>query len=273
VPAARLPPVHHRRPRHRQDGHTRGDGHRRRRARRSARPLDRWIQSPRRCSLPEARHTWIDAASSLERQQFTLFEHLGRKDTAAAFHIPIRDAGYSIAPGVLDQLVSSSRGFPYVIQLIGAETWEATTGSEIDEPAVRTGVARAVAILQDQVFVARWRQMAPGVRDSLAAAAELEDPTTEIVASADVAARLGLTTKQLSMRRELLITTHQVLASPARGQLVFTQTGMADWIRAQRHRYTPIDPESTSAERILDEWRTQRGAPQLPTARPSIEPD
>jgi hypothetical protein len=203
--------------------------------------------------LPETRPRWIDASSPLERQRFTVLENLGRDDAAAAFEIPIIEAGRRIAPDALEYMVVESLGFPYVIQLMGSAAWEAARGEVIDLDAVRIGVAAAVTTMQDQLFVARWRRMSPLARDVLAAAAELE--RHGLVSSSEVAARLGMSTQQLSKVRQQLIEQHQVLASPARGQLEFTQPGLAEWVRAQRHR--PGGPSSPNAalRRQLGELR------------------
>ncbi len=185
--------------------------------------------------LPEARHRWIDAASPLERQRFTVVGNLGRDDAVAALAIPIREAGGVVDDEVVEQLAAASNGFPYVIQLIGYHAWEAAGDGPLDADAARTGIRRAVDELQPQLFVARWRQLTPALRDYVAAAAEVEDPATGLVSSSAVAQRLGMSTAQVSGRRDLLINTHQLLASPGRDQLVFSQPGLAHWVRSLRH--------------------------------------
>ena len=92
--------------------------------------------------LPDTRTRWIDAASPLERQHFTLLGNLDPDATAAALEIPLRDAGRRIDPDALDMLVTGSAGFPYAVQLMGAAAWDAAGDhAVIDMAAARRGVA------------------------------------------------------------------------------------------------------------------------------------
>lgn len=182
--------------------------------------------------LPDTPTRWIDAASPLERQRFTTLGNLNPDATAAAFEIPIRDAGRRVTADALDVLVTGSAGFPYAVQLMGAAAWDAAGDRDlIDVAAARRGVAHGLAILREQLFVARWRQMAPSVRDYVRAAAELEDPISGVIVSSAVAHRLGMLTSALSTRRAELIDKHQVLHSLGRDQMAFSQPGFGQWLR------------------------------------------
>ena len=56
--------------------------------------------------LPDTRTRWIDAASPLERQHFTILGNLDPDATAAALEIPLHEAGRRIDPDALDLLVA-----------------------------------------------------------------------------------------------------------------------------------------------------------------------
>ena|GEM_PF-545585 len=203
--------------------------------------------------LPSTRSIWLDAASSLERQEFTTIGNLDANDTEAAFAIPIRETRRQIEDAALHDLVQASRGFPYAIQLIGAATWDATDADVIDGAAVRIGIADALATLEEQVFTTRWRHIPSGHREYLQAAADLVDRATGIVAPSAIAERLGKTTAALSTRRTDLINEHQVLASAGRDQLTFTQPGFAEWVRAAVSE--PHQTDQTGAgQLVLDGW-------------------
>jgi type II secretory pathway predicted ATPase ExeA len=221
--------------------------------------------------LPDTRPRWIDAASPLERQHFTALGNLDADATADAFEIPLRDAGRRINPDALDVLVTGSAGFPYAVQLMGAAAWDAAGDHNlIDIGAARRGVADGVAVLREQLYVARWRPMPPAVQNYLRAAAELEDPITGVIVSSAVARRLGAPTSALSTRRADLIDKHQVLRSIGRDQMAFTQPGFGEWVRAlatQRGRDELTDAGNDSlAGNILAAWRSHPasgGTPEL----------
>jgi hypothetical protein len=124
----------------------------------------------------------------------------------------------------------------------------------------RRGVAAGLAVLREQLFVARWRQMAPSVRDYLRAAAHVEDPTSGTIVSSEVARRLGLATSALSTRRAELIDKHQVLRPVGRDLMKFTQPGFGAWVRALATHPTRDELASTAtpddpARLIAERWQ------------------
>ena len=184
--------------------------------------------------LPETRFRWIDAASFLERQQFATLGALDADDTAAAIEIPIREAGRTIDFDALQLLVDASKGHPYTIQLMGSAAWDAAAGPDIDAAAARHGINQAVAVLQEQLFVSRWRQLTPSQRRYIQTAAAVEDLDTGDISSTAVASALGTTTKAQSKQRDELIRIHQLIISEGRDRLTFAHPGLGDWIRQHR---------------------------------------
>lgn len=187
--------------------------------------------------LPDAQGLWIDAASMLERQRFTKLGNLDESSTMAALEVPIIEAGKSIDIDALRRLTDASLGYPYAVQLMGAAAWDAAgERATIEVGAAEQGVAIGSEVLREQVFVSRWRQMSPSVREYVKVAAALEDLSTGVIVSSAVAARLGATTSALSTRRDELIRVHQVLVSDGRDQLRFSQPGFGVWVRALEGR-------------------------------------
>jgi hypothetical protein len=181
--------------------------------------------------LPETRFRWIHAASFLERQQFATLGALDDDDTAAAIEIRIREAGRRIDFDALHLLVAASKGHPYTVQLMGSAAWDAATGPDIDTTAAQHGIDHAIALLQEQLFVGRWRQLTPTQRRYIQTAAAVEDPDTGEISSTAIAVALGTTTKALSKQRDELIRVHQLIVSEGRDRLAFALAGLGDWIR------------------------------------------
>lgn len=72
--------------------------------------------------------------------------HLGsvaREDVALALRDPIEANGRAFADDVLDVMIEGTHGYPFLIQLVGHETWD-RTASEISLERAHAGVAKAL---------------------------------------------------------------------------------------------------------------------------------
>ncbi len=136
---------------------------------------------------------------------------------------------------------------------MAAKTWdEAGDDPTITTRHVAPAITASISQLREQLYESRYRQMPEGIRDYVHAAAALQAKHGTIKSNA-VAERLGLTTQQASTRRDEIISTYQVLASPRRNELEFTTPGFAEW-RRQQHAVparTVIDADDT-IEQLLE---------------------
>ena len=98
-------------------------------------------------------------------------------------------------------------------------------------PPPRHGIDHAVAVLQEQLFVGRWRQLTPTQRRYIQTAAAVEDRDTGGISSTAIAVALGTTTKALSKQHDELIRVHQLIVSEGHDRLAFALPGLGDWIR------------------------------------------
>ena len=135
---------------------------------------------------------------------------LGDVDLAEARHAleaPIVDGGRSIDPEALDLATRASRGYPFLIQLIGAQLWRhagdaAVISLDIAELAVRTALPRMGRLLHEPVLA----DLSPVDRRFLAAMAEDDGPSRPH----DLAVRMGVDDNYVSQYRLRLIAAEVI---------------------------------------------------------------
>ncbi len=105
--------------------------------------------------------------------------------------------------------------------------------------------------LDQGLYANRWAQASPGERNYLAALASILGSSPE-VRGAQVAAELGVTTRQVGTVRDRLIKKGTLTSD---GELLtFSVPGMADYVRRQVHRNHPaVAAEEHSADGHTDE--------------------
>ena len=68
-------------------------------------------------------------ATFWERNEVLLFDRVGEGDASDAVRIPFEEAGWTITPDALEQVVSASQGYPFFLQLWGKALWGSGKGS------------------------------------------------------------------------------------------------------------------------------------------------
>ena len=145
---------------------------------------------------------------------------LGDVDLAEARHAleaPIVDGGRSITSDALDVATQASRGYPFLIQLIGAQLWRhagaaAVITLEVAELAVRTALPRMGRLLHEPVLA----DLSPVDRRFLAAMAEDDGPSR----AHDIALRMGVDDNYVSQYRLRLIAA-EVIRPAGYGRVEF----------------------------------------------------
>lgn len=154
--------------------------------------------------LPAAVHDVLtdDVVTFLRRAMRFDLGPLTDDETARALREPILAAGRDVEPDALAGAVRASRGYPYLVQVVGQHVWEVEPAS----PVITTGhvalaVPRAVRDLGTNVHQVAVNELSDRDRDYLAAM--LPDPETSAVA--DVLDRMGVTHSYASRYRQRLI--------------------------------------------------------------------
>lgn len=129
----------------------------------------------------------------------------------------------------LSHVVDRSGRYPYFIQQLGQEAWNAATGKHIDVQAAELGVVSGPGQLDNGFFRVRWDRTTQAEKRYLRAMCpEGEDGS----GSGEVASRLHKTSQSQSGVRNSLIRKGIVYA-PDHGVVAFTVPGMAGFISRQ----------------------------------------
>jgi hypothetical protein len=180
--------------------------------------------------LPSAPEHIRRAVTYGERFRFAELGALNPVAVRVALESPARALDVGFEPAALDTLVTTSQGYPYLMQLLGRRAWEAAEGGPlITETHVAVAVPAALSELAASVFAGRWTRITPIERSYVEAMASLGDGA---VASGAVAQALGRTTQSLSRTRESLIDKG-LIAPAGAGYVTFTLPHFARYVRAR----------------------------------------
>jgi hypothetical protein len=156
--------------------------------------------------------------------------HLGpvdRADVERGLRVPIEASGRTIGDEALAVMVDGTGGYPFLLQLIGAQTWRLHP----DAPAVsvadaRTGVARAGRKLGTLVHEPALADTTEVGREFLRAMAVDDGPSR----MADIRDRLGVDDNYASQYRLRLIAA-ELIAPVRRGYVDFTLPYLREYLR------------------------------------------
>lgn len=173
------------------------------------------------------------------------YNHLGGLDETAArsaLTAPASDRGVQWDDDALDAALGKGQGYPYFIQLIGEQMWQAAGypdpgGALTVEHFQRA--ARQFDTSQHDFFRARWMKASGREAELLTAVASLGDGPQRRM---DVARVLGVPTSAISMARSSLMDKG-LIETVKHGYLSFTAPGFAAFIREQ----TGLNPGADSA--------------------------
>ncbi len=145
-----------------------------------------------------------------------------------ALREPIVQAGRTITDEALDVAATATKGYPFLVQLVGYQTWSAATGSTITAADAQTGARRAgrrVGTLVHEPALARLS----GVDRAFLAAMAVDDGPSRM---ADIATRLGVDANYASQYRRRLIAAEMI--EPVRyGTVDFTLPYLREQLRSQ----------------------------------------
>jgi hypothetical protein len=132
--------------------------------------------------------------------------------------------GKSIAPADLTRAAEATRGYPYLLQLVGYHLLEYVgDASEVSADAVDLAVATARRALDDSVFAPALGPLS--IRDRAFLEAMADDDGPSLVAT--VATRLGVSAASAQQTRARLIGAG-VVTPAGRGRLAFTLPYLAE---------------------------------------------
>ncbi len=152
---------------------------------------------------------------------------VSRSDVEKGFREPIETAGRSVDHETLELMVEATAGYPFLLQLIGAQTWRVNpTRPEISRTDAEAGVTSARQRLGRLVHEPALAGISDTDRDFLLAMARDDGPSR----MADVQERLGVDGNYASQYRLRLIAAELIHAT-RRGHVDFALPYLREYLR------------------------------------------
>ncbi len=178
--------------------------------------------------LPQLAAMAGDAKSYAER--LFIYPDVDALDLNAAsdaIRQPVEDEGESIDYDAVQEIVATTRGYPYFLQEWGFQAWNQAEGGAITKADVMLATTQALRRLDDGFFNVRLERLTPKEREYVFAMASLGHGPYR---STDVANKLGESIQSLGPCRSKIISKGMIY-SPAYGDIAFTVPMFDDFIR------------------------------------------
>ena len=151
-------------------------------------------------------------------------------ETLLALGEPISTAGRDVEAQALDYMARASRGYPFLIQLIGDYAWKANRDlAEISVADAEKAFSKAHRTMGSHVHEPALSDLSAIDRSFLAAMAEDDGPSRRV----DVEARMKVTNNYFSVYRQRLIDAGMVF-SPERGKLDYSLPYLRDYLKTHQ---------------------------------------
>lgn len=149
---------------------------------------------------------------------FPTVDALTPSDAADAIRQPIEDEGETIDENLVEQIADFTKGYPYFLQELGYQVWNAAVGSPITVDCLETARNEALRRMDESFFKVRIDRLTPKEKEYVIAMARLGPGPYR---SADVAELLNEKLTALGPRRGKIIEKGMIY-SPAHGDIAFT---------------------------------------------------
>ncbi len=168
-----------------------------------------------------------DVLTFLRRAERHSLGSVPRADVERGFREPIEAAGRRVSKAALRVMADGADGYPFMLQLVGAQTWRLHPGvEEITEADAVDGVARARRRLGTLVHEPALKNTSDVDRSFLLAMSHDDGPSR----MADVQRRLGVDVNYASQYRLRLISA-ELIHPTRRGYVDFTLPYLREYLR------------------------------------------
>jgi hypothetical protein len=163
----------------------------------------------------------------LRRAERHVLGSVASQDVARAIRDPIEASGRTIAEDVLDVMVKGTRGYPFLIQLVGAQVWRLRKSArEISMESAREGVSDALRRLGRLVYEPALADASDIDKSFLLAMAHDDGPSK----MKNIQERLEIDANFASQYRLRLIAS-ELIESTGHGYVDFALPYLRDYLR------------------------------------------
>lgn len=168
-----------------------------------------------------------DVLTFLRRAERHALGSVGREDVALAIRTPIEASGREVADDVLAVMVEGTRGYPFLIQLVGAQVWRLRRSeTEVSMDSARQGVANALRRLGTLIYEPALAGASAIDKSFLLAMARDDGPSR----MKDIQERLDIDGNFASQYRLRLIAS-ELIESTGHGYVDFALPYLRDYLR------------------------------------------
>jgi hypothetical protein len=163
----------------------------------------------------------------LRRAERYVLGSVRRDDVERAFREPIEASGRTVSAGALEVMIDGARGYPFLLQLVGAQTWRLHPAEvEISLTDAIQGVANALGRLGALIHEPALSGASDVDRAFLLAMARDDGPSK----MADIQRRLDVDVNYVSQYRLRLIAA-ELIYSTRRGYVDFALPYLREYLR------------------------------------------
>lgn len=187
------------------------------------------------CGLPTLQSNLLRARTYTERMFRGLaVDRLGNAVAGEAFTRPLEGTGVTATPDLVAQVVDTVEGYPYFLQLWGAELWDATVpggGTTITRGVLDAIAGRITHRLDRDFFDGRFQVLRPSEQDLLLAAAGCPYPPLRV---ADLRRRTDKRPGYVNVLIGRLVEAG-ILYSTTKGTYRYTAPLFHDYLQRRTH--------------------------------------
>lgn len=162
----------------------------------------------------------------LNRAQKAELKRIGQSEISAYFHRAFSELGIDISPRMLDEAIDATRGFPYLIQLVGYYLTVHAQNGALSQESFDRALREARLDMEENVFQPILHPLSKNDLAFLKAMAVDDDETR----TASLEERLGASNSHIQPYRARLIDAG-VIEAPRRGVLTFAVPYLAEYLR------------------------------------------
>ena len=170
-----------------------------------------------------------DILTFLNRATKVKLNLLRISDVAACYYQALRDLNIKFTAEMLDAAARSTRGYPYLLQLIGYSILRLLKGeNELTQTLVDIAVDNSIRILKEDVFLPCLNPLSAGDKSFLNA---MSIDNNESLVS-EIRNRLNVDKSHVQTYRRRLIESG-VIHSPSRGRVAFSIPYLGQYLRSE----------------------------------------
>lgn len=165
----------------------------------------------------------------LQRARAIELNRLADSDVAESLRDTFQKTGKEVSEEIVDSLTQAVSGYPFMLQLVGYYTWQATArrkATKVTQEDVTLGLEKGRSNFESMVIAPALRRLPERQQEYLCAMARCEGSS---IATGEIARAMNLTTSEIGSYRKRLIDAN-IIEGPAFGKVSFAIPYMREYL-------------------------------------------